>query len=176
MTLFSSLLYTNSIHVGISTNAYACNLSSSFLILFYSLEIDWKTTVDYIAVHKYEPNCGLSTSACKEWDYELTAGAARRMRDHYNRKGFNIKGVWITEIAGAGWDKRCKSKRQQKAWMEKYIPMLLKDDAVTAIAWFSYGEGKSKYYHSDANLWSYHTGKPNELGSTYFKFCSQYRY
>jgi len=143
----------------------------------FSVEIDWKSTVDYIAMHKYEENCHISMGACREWDYEMTAGAARRMMDDYNKhKGFNIKGVWLTEIAGAGWDGRCRERWQQKPLMEKFIPMLLKDDAVVAIAWFSYGEGRSKYYHSNANLWNYRTGALNELGSAYFNFCKKHRY
>ena len=98
------------------------------------------------------------------------------MMEDYNRRGFNIKGVWLTEVAGAGTGKDCRTRRQQKNFLDKFIPMLIKDDAVTAIAWFSYGEGHSQYYHTDANLWDYRTGNLNELGNAYFNHCSKHKY
>jgi len=140
------------------------------------VEIDWKSTVDYVAVHKYEGNCDIGSHSCYDWDVDVNTGAAKRMMAEYNKKkGFNIKGVWLTEFAGAHLAK-CATLKQQKALLEKWVPYLLKDDAVTAISWFSYDGDHSPYYKAHANLWDYHTQRPNELGKKYFELCSKHKY
>jgi len=142
----------------------------------FSVEIDWKSTVDYLAVHKYEPNCQISADSFKEWNVDLTIGSAKRLMDDYNnRRGFNIKGIWLTEFAGAK-GASCKSLTQQRALLEKWVQYLLNDDKVVAMAWFSYDGEHSPYYDSNANLWNYDTKKPNELGKKYFDLCSEHRY
>lgn len=141
----------------------------------FNVEIDWKSTVDYLAMHRYEPNCQISARSCWEWDVDLTIGGAKRMLDDYNKRGFNIKGVWLTEFAGSG-RAHCQSLAQQKALLEKWVPYLLKDDAVTAMAWFSYDGAHSRYFSVNANLWNYHTEYPSELGKKYFDLCSKHRY
>jgi len=141
----------------------------------FKVEIDWKTTVDYVAVHKYEGNCQISDHSCYDWDVDVNTGAAKRMMEEYNRKGFNIKGVWLTEFAGAG-RAHCATLQQQKALLEKWVPYLLKDDKVTAISWFSYDGDHSPYYSAQANLWDYKSQKPSVLGRKYFELCSKHRY
>jgi len=59
--------------------------------------------------------------------------------------------------------------------MEKIVPMLNAEPAVVAYSWFSYGEGRSPYFHDDANLFNYRDGSLTDLGRAYFNLCRSSR-
>lgn len=97
----------------------------------------------------------------------------KRLMEDFNGRGFNIKGLFLTEFAGrSDGDGLCRSLEQQRGWMEVLVPMLNEDPAIIAYSWFSYGEGRSPYFHDNANLWDYRTNRLNLLGESYFRVCS----
>ena len=107
---------------------------------------------------------------------DVPIGGPKKLMKEYNEKGFNIKGVWLTEFAGAKADRRCNTIEKQRELLEKWLGKLLGDDDVTAIAWFSYDGAHSKHYDNPANLWDYKTDMPNALGQKYFEMCSTQKY
>lgn len=130
-------------------------------------------TVDYLGCHMYEPGCSTDVKVVAEWNMDVRVTSLKRLMAAYNEKGYNIKGLWLTEFAGRSDDRNlCKTMEQQKGWMEVIIPMLNAEPAVIAYSWFSYGEGRSDYFFDDANLFDYDTGDLNELGETYFRLCT----
>ena len=110
----------------------------------------------------------------EEWLVDVPIGAAKRLIQEYNKKGYNIKGVWLTEFAGT--KDKCRYTWQQKEMLEKWVKLLLEDDDLTAMSWFSYDGAHSRYFSVPANLWDYKTEKPNNFGKKYFEHCSKHRY
>lgn len=132
-----------------------------------------KETVDFLGFHLYEPRCPTNAAIVYEWSMQARVGSLRKLMYEFNARGMNIRGLWLTEFAGRSDEQGlCRTRAQQRAWMEVILPMLNADPYVVAYSWFSYGEGRSPYFQDDANLWDYGTNELNELGRAYFHICS----
>jgi hypothetical protein len=132
-----------------------------------------KESINFLGFHMYEPNCGTSEASVRRWGMEVRVGSLKKLAQEFNRRGMRIRGLWLTEFAGNSGG--CRTRQQQKAWMEKIVPMLNAEPAVVAYSWFSYGEGRSPYFHDDANLFNYGDGSLTDLGRTYFNLCRSSR-
>jgi len=130
-------------------------------------------SIDYLGFHLYEPNCVTDPDMVRQWSMNVRVGSMKKLRDEFNAKGMNIKGLWLTEFAGrSGEDGKCQTLQQQLGWMQVVVPMLNADPDVVAYSWFSYGAGRSPFFNDNANLWDYATGQLNQLGEAYFTLCS----
>lgn len=129
-------------------------------------------TVNYLGFHMYEPNCLADWETVLYWNMEVRVGSLKRLMEEYNAKGMRIEGLWLTEFAGRSDESgQCRTRAAQRNWMNNIVPLLNGDPAVVAYSWFSYGEGRSRFFDDDANLWDYTTQTLNELGEAYFTLC-----
>lgn len=124
--------------------------------------------VDYIAYHHYV-SCNADTSGDGMY-WEMHAMLQRHIDLMYkwNDRGFDIKGVWITEIACApsgGWGNRPYHWEHDKPalLMDKFIDIINNHQELQAWAWFGYG--------GFGNLWERDSSALTDLGRKYFSNC-----
>ena len=68
------------------------------------LEIDWKHSVNYLAVHK--PFwAGTKNDLANDKNISASVDTAKALIEDYNRKGFDIQGIWLTHFAGSSTNK-----------------------------------------------------------------------
>lgn len=76
----------------------------------HRVEIDWRNTIDYLAVHKPQGDWEDAHSPAVLKTFDDTVSAIKTILDEYNEKGFDIKGIWMTELTSVSSEK-CKSRK-----------------------------------------------------------------
>lgn len=124
--------------------------------------------IDYIAYHHYV-TCNHDTSGNSMYgEMEEMLVAHINLMYKWNKQGFNIKGIWITEIAcqpSGGWGNRPYHWEGDKPGllMSKFIDIINNHKELQAWAWFGYG--------GFGQLWNYGSWTLTDLGRTYFSNC-----
>lgn len=124
--------------------------------------------VDYLAYHHYV-TCNADTTGDGMYgEMEEMLLHHIKLMYKWNAQGFNIKGIWITEIACApsgGWGNAPFHWEADKprVLMNKFIDIINNHKELQAWAWFGYG--------GFGQLWEHGSGALTDLGRTYFRNC-----
>merc|ERR1712023_4991 len=92
--------------------------------------------------------------------------------DEYNTKGYNIKGLWVTEFAGSAWNADCVSQAAQMNLMKQMIKYFNEDPHIVAYAWFSYDINTKSNWPAESELFNT-DGSLTALGDLYFQLGNQ---
>ncbi|CAD7933852.1 unnamed protein product [Amoebophrya sp. A120] len=144
--------------------------------------------VHYLALHRYEGNCKSPPelagdpakkreyeSLMKQWLYDYVVGAGKKFIDFVNKEyGYRIQGIVLSEFAGHTYDpvhQPCGPRENQLQLMRAWLPLLVADPAVVAVAWYSY-DAPQQYWPGTAQASLFNAdGTLNFLGEEYFAMC-----
>jgi len=141
----------------------------NFLFYCYQHDVannsrECRSSINYLGTHMFGSGCRSAHWGSVVPLLDQRIGGLTTLKEWYNyHYGFQIEGIFVTEMAGDD-SGACQAMSSQQHWMEQIVPALMNDDDVIAFAWFSYGP---PVYGAAANLWDYNTHAVTALGSKY---------
>jgi len=124
-----------------------------------------KDLVTYLAFHRYRRDCAEYTAQTSNMGWRDDLGyilSAHNLKEKYNRRGFQIKGIIMSEFGCLTHDWRSASSQAEqlqymKAWYRDSVMQVLSGDA----------EEISKLSDSPLSKWINHNGPDAKQGTTY---------